>query len=56
MSEKLDLLISRHRKGTTLPQEFYGDQQIYQRDIERIHLRHWLCVGALLPGFQFRNL
>jgi Rieske 2Fe-2S family protein len=29
----------------TLLREFYSDPAIFARDLERIHLRHWLCVG-----------
>ncbi len=38
-------LLERQPKGTPLLQEFYSDPEIFERDIERIHLRHWLCVG-----------
>ena len=38
-------LVSRQPKGTPLLQEFYSDPAIFARDIERIHFRHWLCVG-----------
>ncbi len=38
-------LLKRQPKDSALLQEFYSDPEIYARDIERIHLRHWLCVG-----------
>jgi phenylpropionate dioxygenase-like ring-hydroxylating dioxygenase large terminal subunit len=38
-------LIARQPKGAPLLQEFYSDPEIFRRDIDRIHLRHWLCVG-----------
>lgn len=38
-------LIENQPKGTTLLQEFYSSPEIFRRDIDRIHLRHWLCVG-----------
>jgi len=41
----LNALIDRQVKGFSLQQEFYRDPAIFQRDISRIHLRHWLCVG-----------
>ena len=37
--------LKRQPEGSALLQEFYSDSDIYERDIERIHLRHWLCVG-----------
>lgn len=42
---KLDELIAQRVEGRTLQQEFYRDREIFERDISRIHLRHWLCVG-----------
>jgi Rieske 2Fe-2S family protein len=54
----VDSLLQRQPKGSALLQEFYSDPQIFERDIERIHLRHWLCVGhesrAREPGDWFR--
>ena len=41
----LNALIDRQVKGFSLQQEFYRDPAIFERDISRIHLRHWLCVG-----------
>lgn len=38
-------LIERQPKGSTLLQEFYRDPEVFRRDIERIHLQRWLCVG-----------
>lgn len=38
-------LIAGQPKGSPLAQEFYSDPEIFRRDIERIHLRHWICVG-----------
>jgi Rieske 2Fe-2S family protein len=38
-------LIARQPSGRSLLQEFYSDPAIYARDLERIHLRQWLCVG-----------
>ena len=35
-----------------LPRAYYHDPAIYERDVERLFLRHWLCVGhaSQLPG------
>jgi Rieske 2Fe-2S family protein len=38
-------LIARQPAGSALLGEFYSDPAIFERDVERIHLRHWLCVG-----------
>jgi Rieske 2Fe-2S family protein len=38
-------LLERQPKGAPLLQEFYADPEIFSRDVERIHFRHWLCVG-----------
>lgn len=38
-------LTARQPKGSPLLQEFYADPEIFRRDIDRVHLRHWLCVG-----------
>ena len=38
-------LIERQPKGSALLHEFYSDPEIFRRDIDRVHLRHWLCVG-----------
>jgi phenylpropionate dioxygenase-like ring-hydroxylating dioxygenase large terminal subunit len=42
---RITSLTARQPKGSPLLQEFYSDPEIFRRDIERIHLRHWLCVG-----------
>jgi Rieske 2Fe-2S family protein len=53
----LNSLIDKHVKGFTLQQEFYQDPAIFRREISRIHLRHWLCVGHVSripnPGDYF---
>jgi Rieske 2Fe-2S family protein len=41
----LNALIDKQVKGFSLQQEFYRDRSIFERDISRIHLRHWFCVG-----------
>ena len=45
MSVDLASLLARQPKGASLLQEFYSSPEIFQRDIERIHMRRWLCVG-----------
>jgi Rieske 2Fe-2S family protein len=40
-------LVARQPSGTALLRDFYSDARIFARDLERIHLRHWLCVGHL---------
>ena len=41
----LSELIARQPAGRALLREFYSEPAIFERDIERIHLRHWLCGG-----------
>jgi len=43
--DRISTLIEDQAKGFPLAQEFYSDPEIFQRDIDRIFLRHWLCVG-----------
>jgi len=43
--DRIASLIEGQRKGFPLAQEFYSDPEIFRRDIDRIHLRRWLCVG-----------
>ena len=38
-------LIANQKPGYPLEQPFYNDPEIYQRELERIFLRHWLYVG-----------
>jgi Rieske 2Fe-2S family protein len=45
IDERIAELAARQPEGCSLLQEFYEDPAIYARDLERIHLRHWLCVG-----------
>ena len=50
-------LLAQQPRGHSLLQPFYNDEAIYKRDIERIFMRHWLCVGhasmAAKPGDYF---
>jgi phenylpropionate dioxygenase-like ring-hydroxylating dioxygenase large terminal subunit len=38
-------LMAAHRDGCSLAQPFYGDPEIFRRDLERLLARHWLCAG-----------
>jgi Rieske 2Fe-2S family protein len=44
-------LIRRHAPGGALRREFYSDPRIFERDMERVLLRHWFCAAhaASLP-------
>jgi len=38
-------LIGRHSPGHALAREFYTDPHIFERDMDRIILRHWFCAA-----------
>src|SRR5262249_41124598 len=38
-------LIERQPPGHSLQQPFYAQQRLFEHDIERLFMRHWLCVG-----------
>ncbi len=40
------------RPGYGLPRHYYTDPAVFERDMQRIFLRHWLCAGhvSALPG------
>jgi phenylpropionate dioxygenase-like ring-hydroxylating dioxygenase large terminal subunit len=44
-ANRIASLLERQPKGAPLLQEFYADPEIFALDVERIHFRHWLCVG-----------
>ena len=44
-TNRIASLLERQPKGAPLLQEFYADPEIFALDVERIHFRHWLCVG-----------
>jgi len=46
-AEGLDIaaLIADQPEAHSLSQPFYRDPRIFERDVERIFMRHWLCVG-----------
>ena len=41
----LAALIRNHRPGHALAREFYTDPSIFERDMQRMLLRHWFCAG-----------
>ena len=54
---KIDDLLARQPADCSLAQAFYGDADIFARDVERVLTRHWLCAGhasqAARPGDYF---
>ena len=38
-------LVARQPKGFSLLQPFYQSDDVFRRDLERVFMRHWLCVG-----------
>ena len=53
----IDALIARQPADRALEQVFYGDPDIFRRDVRRMLMRHWLCAGhessAPSPGDYF---
>ena len=45
--DRLSDLIAARREGYSLPQAFYCDPEIFERDLNRIFLRYWIPVGPL---------
>ncbi len=41
----LNDLIGNHRPGHALARAFYTDPAVFERDLERLLLRHWFCAG-----------
>jgi Rieske 2Fe-2S family protein len=41
----VDELIRRHAPGRALEREFYADPSIFERDMDRMLLRHWFCAA-----------
>src|SRR5580698_6215375 len=35
------------RSGYSLPRAYYTDPAIFERDLERMLLRHWFCAGHI---------
>lgn len=44
-ADELVSLVRRHSAGHALEREFYTDPQIFERDMDRILLRHWFCAA-----------
>jgi phenylpropionate dioxygenase-like ring-hydroxylating dioxygenase large terminal subunit len=44
-SIELAARIHSHRPGHALARDFYTDPAIFERDMERMLLRHWFCAG-----------
>jgi len=44
-SADIAALIAAQPAGCSLAQPFYSDPRVFERDIERIFMRHWLCAG-----------
>lgn len=38
-------LVARQPPGQSLQQAFYSDPAVFKRDVERVIMRHWTCVG-----------
>jgi Rieske 2Fe-2S family protein len=45
MTVALDHLIRDYQPGLTLPQPFYTDAAIFERDMERVFRHHWILAG-----------
>ena len=54
---KIAALIAAQPAAHSLQQAFYADPDVFARDLERLFMRHWLCVGhassASNPGDYF---
>jgi phenylpropionate dioxygenase-like ring-hydroxylating dioxygenase large terminal subunit len=45
IDDKIAELLTRQPAGCSLARDFYGDPEIFARDVERVLARHWLCAG-----------
>ena len=45
LDERLATLRTQLKPGHSLPRAFYTDPAIFERDLERMLLRHWFCAG-----------
>jgi phenylpropionate dioxygenase-like ring-hydroxylating dioxygenase large terminal subunit len=56
-NDRVAELLARQPLDCSLLQPFYGDAEIFARDLERVLFRHWLCAGhasqAARPGDYF---
>jgi phenylpropionate dioxygenase-like ring-hydroxylating dioxygenase large terminal subunit len=50
--DRIDQLVAAHRPGYGLARPFYMDQDIYERDLERLFFRHWHCIAheSVIPN------
>ena len=57
-TERLEALVAAQPDDSALLQPFYNDPVLFKRDMDRIHLSHWLCAGHVSripePGDWFR--
>ncbi|ESZ00284.1 aromatic ring-hydroxylating dioxygenase subunit alpha [Mesorhizobium sp. LNHC209A00] len=49
--DAIDRLVASHRPGYGLTRPFYHDQDIFERDMERLFRRHWHCLthASVIP-------
>jgi phenylpropionate dioxygenase-like ring-hydroxylating dioxygenase large terminal subunit len=45
LDERFAALRAQVKPGHCLPRAFYTDPEIFERDLERMLLRHWFCAG-----------
>jgi phenylpropionate dioxygenase-like ring-hydroxylating dioxygenase large terminal subunit len=45
MTVAIDDLICEYQPGLTLPQQFYTDTAIFERDMECVFRKHWIFAG-----------
>ncbi len=43
--DRIDQLVAAHTPGHGLARPFYRDEDIYERDLERVFRRHWHCIA-----------
>jgi phenylpropionate dioxygenase-like ring-hydroxylating dioxygenase large terminal subunit len=57
LATEIENLLARQPQSCSLAQPFYGDPDIFRRDVDRLLGRHWLCAGhasqAAQPGDYF---
>ena len=44
-TDRIDQLVAAHKPGHGLTRPFYRDEDVYERDLERVFRRHWHCVA-----------
>ena len=58
LAQRLKELRAAQPEKSALLQPYYRDPEIFDHDMERIHLSHWLCAGHVSqlsgPGSWFR--